>query len=360
MNNINFFEDENVSTTYFLRVFYLNKKNILLTVLIFFFIGILYSLSLTNTYKSYTTFYPHNENNNNTNSNIRGLAGLAGISLENQDDNLPINLYPELISSNEFKFEILNSEIGDYDKKNLTYRNYLLSQKNSFSIESIINIPFYIVGEFLNIFKSKSKEKKILEDVSFLSQEDHNLFKILDSNIKLNINNNNGIIELAAYDYDPYISAKVASSANTILQNKIIEYKLKNINDVYEFTRKQLDFAKSNFYQIQDSLANFRDSNINIKSDKFKNQLNRLETEYSIAENIYNELAITKERIAIDVKKNTPIFTIIDSVYVPNEKYGPDRKVIVLIFSILGLVFSFFWHLLYGPLKALINNIKIS
>ena len=58
-----------------------------------------------------------------------------------------------------------------------------------------------------------------------------------------------------------------------------------------------------NFYSLQDSLAIFRDSNKNIKSDLFLNQFSRIESEYLISKNIYNELAINKEKTAIDVQK---------------------------------------------------------
>ena len=102
---------------------------------------------------------------------------------------------------------------------------------------------------------------------------------------------------------NPKVSAIIAKKANDLLQKNIIEYKLKNINEVFEFTSSQLEISKNNLYKIQDSLANFRDSNKSIKSDIFLNKLNRLETEVNILKNVYNELAITKEKIAIDVKK---------------------------------------------------------
>ena len=58
---------------------------------------------------------------------------------------------------------------------------------------------------------------------------------------------------------------------------------------------QQLKLAQNNLYILQDSPAQFRDRNLSIKSDNL-NQLNRLETEVNISKNIYNELAITKER----------------------------------------------------------------
>ena len=52
--------------------------------------------------------------------------------------------------------------------------------------------------------------------------------------------------------------------ANEILQKSIIDFKIKNINNTFNFINSQLEIAKENFYLLQDSLAIFRDSNINI------------------------------------------------------------------------------------------------
>ena len=70
------------------------------------------------------------------------------------------------------------------------------------------------------------------------------------------------------------------------------------------------------------------------------NQLNRIETEFNIARNIYNELAINKEKTAIDVKKNTPIFTIINPVVIPNEKDSPSRVSNIILSTIFGFILA--------------------
>ena len=93
-----------------------------------------------------------------------------------------------------------------------------------------------------------------------------------------------------------------------ILQKNIIDFKLKNLNDTYKFVTSQLEFAKINFYNLQDSLAVFSDKNRNIKSDLFLNQYSRIESEYIISKNIYNELALNKEKTVIEVKKYSNIY----------------------------------------------------
>ena len=171
-----------------------------------------------------------------------------------------------------------------------------------------------------------------------LSDEEYSIHEDLSDIIKLELNDKEGFIQLSVKDNNPLIASQIAKKANFILQKKIIDFELKNLNDTYEFISDQLEIAKNNFYKLQDSLAIFSDKNKNIKSDLFKTKYSRIESEYNISKNIYNELAISKEKTAIDVKKNTPIFTIIKPVVIPNKKSDPQRSVIVFIFSFIGLM----------------------
>ena len=218
----------------------------------------------------------------------------------------------------------------------------MLNQKNKFNLNRFIfNNIDYEVNEIIN-----------KNDLKYVSKVDNYLFKLLNEKILISINEKDGFIELSAIDYSPEVSTIIAIKANEILQKNIIDFKLKNINDVYQFTNNQLELAKINLYNLQDSIAYFKDNNKSIKSDLFLNKLNRLETEYNISKNIYNQLALEKEKAEIDVKRNTPIFTIINSAYVPFRKHSPNRLLIIVSFSFLGFIISSFWVLFKKQIKS--------
>ena len=314
-----------------------NYKIILLSTLFFFIIGIIYSLSVNNLYKSYSTFYPHYEKASN---NLTNIANLAGFNLETESNNIPTNLYPMLIKSNPFKKKILQEKII-LDNTEISYREYLLNKKENNSILSFFN---HIKKNIFNSFDNKNnpeKENKV-KNPSFLtlSEEDYGLHNLLDNLISINLNNNDGFIQINVIDENAYVSSQIAKKSEEILQENIINFKIKNLKETYDYTISSLEIAKSKLFKLQDSLASFRDSNKNIKSDLFKNQLNRIETEYNISKNTYNEIAISKEKISLELRKNTPIFTIIDPVVLPNEKFYPSRRIISIGFSLFGLISS--------------------
>tara|TARA_Y100001958_G_scaffold152612_1_gene139014 strand:- start:27409 stop:28476 length:1068 start_codon:yes stop_codon:yes gene_type:complete len=310
-----------------------NRKIILYTIALFGIIGIIYSLSLNIVFVSSTTFYPRYEKGNQSNS-IADIAGLAGIDIgKNLSNDIPSNLYPNLLSSTPFKQKVLNKKININNKK-ITYREYLLTEKkkNKSFLSDLIK-SFYKT-ESNDKIQNQNPNSKIIE----LDNIEYQLHISVQDLIKIDVNKKDGYITLMVYDENPLVSSQIAQITRDLLQEYIIDYKLKNIKLVYNFTVNQLQNTKKNLYNLQDSLALFRDSNKNIKSDLFKNKQSRLETEYNLVKNIYNELAISKEKTAIEVKRNTPIFTIINPVVIPNERYSPKRKIIVISFCFIGLI----------------------
>ncbi len=327
------------------------RKIIRKFIFLFFLLGVIYSLLLTNIYKASSTFYPHYEKVDG-NPTISNLAGLAGINLSNNDlsSDVPTSLYPNLINSAPFKNKILNQEVIFKNKK-ITYRQYLLTKKTFFSF----NILSFISGFFnKNSINSNLKDNNYI----MLNYEDYSLHKDLNDIIGIEVNEKDGYIKLTVKDEIASISAEIAKSAEETLQESIINFKLKNIKSVYSFTLDQLESSKKSFYILQDSLANFKDRNKNIRSDLFLNKLNRLETEYNIASSVYNELASSKEKVAIDVQKNTPIFTIIDPVTLPLEKSYPVRSQIVLFFTFSGFILISGWVLIKDVLIKIRNGFK--
>ena len=127
----------------------------------------------------------------------------------------------------------------------------------------------------------------------------------------------------------------------------------------YDYTSDQFEKTKSEFYFLQDSLANFKDRNRSIKSDLFLNQLERLQYEVGLKNSIYKELAISKQKVKLEIKKNTPIFTIINPVILPYDKAEPKRTSIVFIYTFLGIIISTFIVLTKDLFLKIKNNIII-
>ena len=150
-------KDNDFDIIEFIKSIYSRKKSVIKTSTILLLLGIIYSFSIKNEYKSSITFFPHFQGLEE-NSDIKSLAGIAGINLSQQSSiNTPTTLYPEIIKSLDFKNEILISKISS--KNNLTYREYLsdlyLSENKFYEI---ILAPIKIFDNFFNYTNNKDKK----------------------------------------------------------------------------------------------------------------------------------------------------------------------------------------------------------
>ena len=67
-----------------------------------------------------------------------------------------------------------------------------------------------------------------------------------------------------------------------------------------------------------------------------KTEEERLQSEYSIAFSVYSELAKQLEQAQIQVKEETPVFSVLSPTVVPKLKSKPQKVKILAIWLFLG------------------------
>ena len=201
-----------------------------------------------------------------------------------------------------------------------------------------------------NVFESKSNLS--------VSSDEERLFELLDEEIlSITVNANEGFINLQAKMSDPYATALVARAAEQILQRRVVEYKIKSAKEVLDFNLEQLNLKKVEFDSIQNKLALFKDSNLNIIDSRFQNSLQKLESEFNIVSSVYQELSKQVEQSKLQVSKDTPIFSVIKPATVPNMRTSPKRTQMVIIFAFIGLTVGSLIVLLKSPILSLYREI---
>ena len=343
-----------------LKKIYRSKRLIIKYSIISAFIGTVFALLQPNQYTSSTTFIPQLSSELKSGGSLSGLASLAGINLGGMEGSLefPPSLYPQVVESVPFRLDLLSSKIQINDTE-FSLREYFLEKKKSYNL--IDTIKKYTVGLpalILEIFKSKIKTKSTSSLIYIVSEEDQKLFENLSDFLDLSINEKDGFITMSFTDHNNRVAAQIVKIAQTQLQDKIIEFKVKSSKELLDFTVEQYNEKKSNFEMLQDERAIFVDKNINISSSLFQNKLNRLESELSIAQNVVQQLATQVEQAKLQVNKDTPVFTTINPVSIPFNKSAPERGLIVLFFLILGFVSSCFYVLFKEHAIEILKSFK--
>lgn len=352
-------EDE-IDLKELLKKIYLEKRFIIKSSIIAVFIGIIYSLIQPNQYTSSTTFIPQLSTNTKAGgSSLSGLASLAGINLGGVEGSseFPPTLYPQVIESVPFRQKLLSSSVN-INNEAIILSDYILSQKSFNIIGTIKKYTIGLPSLILGIFRSEDSAIISFSGIYSISKDDQLLFNYLENALSLNVNDKEGFISMSFTDKNKNVAAQITNLAQSMLQERIIEFKIKSSKELLDFTIEQYNQKKYDFEALQDERAIFVDKNINISSSLYQNKLNRIESELSIAQSVVQQLATQVEQAKLKVNKDTPVFTTIKPVTIPYERSAPSRSSILSVFLFLGLIFSAGYVLIKDPLIKILNDLK--
>lgn len=311
------------------------------------------------TYTASSTFLPQtSQAGGGLSGSLGGLASLAGINLSTGagvGGEIPPSMYSTVLGSQPFRKRILDAKImvnGD----SVSYRDYLLDQPKSVVstiLEYTIGLPGKIIG-------SGNEESSLPSsgELQALSDDENELHKALAEKISIANDKKEGVVSMTVVEGDPMIAAQVAKVSEEVLQDWIIEHKIKNAKAQYDFIEKQFEAKQKEFFSIQDQLAGYMDRNQNVLSATYLTRLERLQAEFDLVNTVYSELAKQKEQAAIQLSKDTPTFSVLDPVEVPKEKTGPKNSLYILGAFLVGMIGTSVWALGHKPIQEFLKELK--
>ena len=327
----------------------------------FLVLGVLVALLSPTVYTASSTFIPQSSSSGGS-SSLSGVASLVGINLGGNvaGSEIPPSIYPRIMQSVSFKRELLAANISADKSSSKNLKKFLLEKNEGVNIVSIIkkytiNLPFTILAAIKG-----DSEKTANSSVNLLviSPEEEGLFKKIDGMLSLSVNTKEGFITLSCSSREASGAAYTVKAAQFILQKTVIDYKIKRAKELLSFNKRELALKKIEFDSLQNKLAIFKDGNLNIIDARFENELSRIESEFQIVNAVYQELNKQLEQSKLQVSKDTPIFSVINPVTIPNIRSAPKRSLIVLIYGFIGFVLSCGFVLLKNPLKNILKEIK--
>lgn len=353
-------KEEEIDLIALLKKLWAGRALVIKTTLFFMLTGIIVALISPVIYTSSSTFIPQSDKTG-ASSSLSGVASLVGINLSGalNSAEIPPSIYPKILESTSFKRELLNLKLEYPGSNSLINLNEFLENTKTSDFISVVK-KYTILLPFTILQAISKDEKKDFDNTSkmFVSFEEEELFDQLDDIISLSVNEKEGFVMLSASMNEPVMAALVAKGAQEILQKKVIDYKIRSASEILAFNETQLALKKSEFDSLQNKLALFNDSNLNIIDSRFNNMKLGLESEFAIVNAVYQELAKQVEQAKLQVNKDTPIFSVINPVTVPNKRSAPKRTLIVLALIFIGLIFSCAHILIKEPALEIIKEIK--
>ena len=341
-----------------------NWKFIVRVSIISVLIGVTIAVLTLNDYTASSMFTPNASSSGREKSGLMGLASLAGINIASMTESsgeISPMLYGKIVESTIFKRELLNSPLKNFGEAK-TLRDYFVQNSSPTIFGIIKEYTLGLPSKILRLFKKEQQNSipKSFNGIESVSNEDYEYFKIINQEIlTLSINDRDGYIEMIARSKNPQLSAQIAKNAESILQEQIIAIKTKSSLELMNYLKQQYLLKKQLLNQAQNNLSSFIDRNMNISRSTFSNKKIRLESELNTANAVFQNVVTQLEQVKLQVAKDTPVFSIVKPVVVPNEKSGPIRSLMVLTWLFLGISVSTGLVLIREPVSKFLNEIQI-
>ncbi|PVX50745.1 LPS O-antigen subunit length determinant protein (WzzB/FepE family) [Balneicella halophila] len=336
-------EEDEIDLIALVQTFWAGRRTIFKFVLIFGLIGLFIAIFSPKEYTASTVMVP-SSSSKGAGGNLGGLAAMAGFDLNvgGSTELIPPSLYPKIIQSIPFKKELIKTPLKVSDvEEQITFSKYYTEIHSPGALGWLKKYTIGLPGVIINGIRGDNNSAVIEQDSAgliYLSQEEQSLHKILKNAVTIEVNDKEGFVKLEARMPEAVPAAQLATRAQQLLQNYIIDFKSKKAIDELNFIEKRYEDKEKEFRKAALNLARFQDQNKNVISAQAATTEKRLQSDYNLAYGVYSELAKQIEQQKIKVKENTPVFTIIEPVSVPVEKSKPRKLLILAIWLFLGIV----------------------
>lgn len=313
-------------------------------------IGIVIALGTPKQYTVSVTLSPEVSGGNSGSSGLAGMAAsFLGASAGSSSDALNATLAPDIVSSTPFLLELLDARVISQDKKiDTTFTAYLEEEKSSW-IGYVLKAPGMAIGGIKSLFSDEEKDTKdtIQTGTIELNKEDAAKLAGLRKQITAEVDKKAAITTLTVTLQDPKVTATIADTVVSKLQQYIIAYRTRKAKEDCEYLEKLYKERQQEYYKAQRNYAYYVDANSNMVFQSTMAERERLQNDMNLAYQVYSQVAQQLQVARAKVQEEKPVFAVVEPAVVPLQPSGTSKKVIVIGFVFLAVVFTGAWQL-YG------------
>ena len=329
-----------------------NRKFIIITIAIFMALGVAVALLTPKEYTASTTVVPQISDNKAKLGGLSSLAAMAGFNLNDMtggNTQLSPMVYPQILNSVPFQLELMNTPFHFPNQQDsLSIYTYYTEVKEIGFLEGLKKYTIGLPGVIIKAIKGEQVTNDPMTNghsssgYITLTKEQDEVREMLSEKVNLDVNDKDGFLTLSASTLDSELAAQITQKALQMLQRYITAYKIEKASAQLKFIEERYNDNKKEFEKAQDALAEFRDKNKNVTSALARTQEERLQSDYQLAFDVYSGLAQQLEQARIQVKEDTPVFSVLKPVTVPLED-NTSGVTTLAIFIFLGLLLSVGW-----------------
>lgn len=266
-----------------------------------------------------------------------GLASLAssflGGGASSSPDALNATLAPDIVASTPFILELFNIRVQTLDGKlGTTLVAYLDEQKQPWW-GYIKAAPGMAIGAIKSLFAEEADTASVLNPFQ-LTKEESEKVEGLRKVLTADVDKKTAMTTITVTLQDPKVTAIVADSVVTKLQQYIIDYRIKKAKEDCAYLEQLYKERQQEYYEAQSKYAHYFDSNRNIALQSVRAEQERLQNDMNLAYQVYSQVAQQLQVARAKIQEEKPVFAVVEPATVPLQPSGTSRKVILV-----GVVF---------------------
>ena len=181
-----------------------------------------------------------------------------------------------------------------------------------------------------------------------LTKKEVEILKVISESVSLAVDKKEGYITLNVVGSEPIQTAELAMKAQQLLQDEITRtaelamkaqqllqdeitrFRIEKSQSELEYIQARYDEIKREAESYQEQLAKITDKTKDLTTTRDRIEQDRIQSKYNIANSIYTELSKQLEQAKLQVKRDTPVLTVIQPVTVPDKPSNSRAKTLIV------------------------------
>ena len=328
-----------------------DKWSLLVFFIIFAVLGIAVALMTPRTYSTDVVVAPELSSGSMP-EGLSDIASMVGVDLNNGNkssvDAIYPQIYPDVISSNDFIVQLFNIPVTTEGAKNSkTYFDHITKDAK----KGFWDYPKTWMGNIVKKITGK-KDTTNLADAStvidpvHLNKVQSDIRDAIRSQVTCVVDKKTNVITITAKDFDRFVSAEVADTVQKRLRNYIIEYRTKKFKQDVAYAQSLVDTAEAKYVKTRNAYTAFAEANTDVTQESFVTKRDEMENNMQMRYTNYTQALQQLQVAQAKLREHTPVFTVIQEASVPFKPSGTPRSLTVLGYVLAGLFFDAIWVLL--------------
>ena len=314
---------------FFFNIF-MKKSSYFFRVILISLLSSIYVGTKTNYYESKISLYAAGElEDGGLLSQYSSIADNLGISTMTPSANYYI---PDIVDSRSLKEELVNKKWNNlkFSKpKNLV--EYWEIDKKGFLTKFISKLKKFIIS---NKFENK--------EISNLNSAIENLNELIFVDEQ-----NSGLILVSVNMEEPQLAADIANYISQYVVDFVKKQQKSFADKSRNFIDERLSIAKKDLEESEIKLTNFRKENpLLLDTPELQLSRARFMRDVEVNQEVFITLRKQLEIAKIESNKERLYINVLDKVFPNPSKSKPNRLLLILIFTFLGLFFSIFLEII--------------